>query len=156
MRMFNAYIGSIFLYNSELWTTNLHVNDKIDIIHRKFLRRILNIKWPKKITNANLYEITKQKPWSEVVRKRAVSWLGHLLRLDPKTPAMRALREFIKESKRPKGRPKDTWLAMIKKCLKQNGLRIGFFSYESMIKDLEIICADRQNWKTIVKNIKLM
>ena len=31
------------------------------------------------------YDITQQEMWSLTVRKRAISWLGHLLRLYEKT-----------------------------------------------------------------------
>ena len=80
------------------------------------------------------------------------------MRLDPNTPARQSLKEYIQPDKKPQGRPKEkeTWLAMIKKCLKQNGLQINYTSYETMVKDLENTCTHRKNWKTFVRNIKLM
>ena len=47
----DAYVGSIYLYNSELWTVTQDMEDQIDVIQRNFLRRILGIKWPEKISN---------------------------------------------------------------------------------------------------------
>ena len=45
-RAFEAYISSIFLYNSELWTNNRE--EEIDIFQRKLLCiHLLNIHWPK-------------------------------------------------------------------------------------------------------------
>ena len=32
------YVGSVFLYNSEIWGTNKTLNDKIDSYHRRLLR----------------------------------------------------------------------------------------------------------------------
>ena len=58
IRIFNAYIGSVFLYNSELWILTRALCNKIDSIQRKFLRRVLQLSWPKLISNKKLYEKT--------------------------------------------------------------------------------------------------
>ena len=70
IRMSNAYISGIFLYNSELWTLTQTQSNTIDSIQRKFLRKILQLTWPKTISNEKLYEKTEQKPWSETVKRR--------------------------------------------------------------------------------------
>ena len=59
IRLFIAFINSIMLYNSELWALTETLNEKIDAFQRKQLRNILEIKWPKTITNEKLYKITK-------------------------------------------------------------------------------------------------
>ena len=122
LRMFDAYISSIFMYNSELWTTTVKININIDCFQRKLLKKVLGIYWPKVISNNKLYKKTKQKPWSQVIKRRAMSWLGHLLRLNQLTPARLALNEYCKKGKRPVGKPKESWLSMIRKLLKLNGL----------------------------------
>ena len=67
---------------------------------------ILNIHWPKTINNQNLYKITKtDTPWSTQIKKRHLSWLGHLMRLSEETPARKALQEALKPEKRKRGRP---------------------------------------------------
>ena len=153
MRMFNGLVGSIYI--SELWTTIHMVKEKIDCIQRRFLRKILGTKWPNVINNKKLCEITKQKAWSENVRKRAMRWLGHLMRLDPETPARRALNEYTRKGKRPTGRPKETWLSIIWKSLRLNEIEVDFSNDETMIRDLENICADRKGWRNLIRNIKL-
>lgn len=101
IRALNAYVGNIFLYNSELWTTTSVTNNKIDCIQRRFLRRLLGVRWPKVMSNKKINEKTKQKPWSEMIKRKAMRWLGHLLRLNKDTPARRALNEFTTENRRP-------------------------------------------------------
>lgn len=49
------------------------------------------------------------------IKRRRLSWFGHLLRLHNNTPAKLALKEFIRETQRPPGKPKTTWLSQIKK-----------------------------------------
>lgn len=155
IRAFESFVASIFLYNCGLWTTTKEINEKIDVIQRRFLRRILKVRWPKKMTNEKIYEITKQIPWSELVRKRALNWLGHLMRLDKRTPARRALQEYTNKGKRPQKRPKETWVSMIKKSLKNSELNLNFKNDVELFSHLEHICEDRKNWRKFVKNTKL-
>ena len=85
--------SSVYLYNSELWTLNKTMNEKIDSFHRRLLRKVLNVKWPRIIRNNVLYEAAKVEKWSKIIKRRRLSWLGHLLRLDKQTPARLALKE---------------------------------------------------------------
>ena len=79
IRCFNAYISSIFLYNSELWFNTQSIQDNIDIFHRKQLRYALNIYYPKIISNTTLYEMTKDfskvKLWSTIIKQRRLNGL---------------------------------------------------------------------------------
>ena len=40
-----------------------------------------------------LETLTKCEPWSIVTERRRLSWLGHLMRLNPETPARQSLKE---------------------------------------------------------------
>ena len=81
LRIFNAYISSIFLYNSELWSLNRSMEGAIDAFQRRLLRRMINVTWPKKICNEKLNCITKAIPWSRIISNRRLRWFGHLIRL---------------------------------------------------------------------------
>ena len=168
MRVFDAYVGNLFLYNCELWTTGKKINNQIDVIHRKFLRRILNVRWPKTISNVELYRTVDRESWSLVVRRKAFSWLGHLLRLDPQTPARRALCEAIKVVKKPEGRPKSTWVSMIRKSISDNykinvdsGVNFSWSDLDitkpdvTFFSELEKLAVDRKIWSQLVRSIEL-
>ena len=60
--------------------------------HRKRLRKMLNIKWPKHITNEDLYSKTKEKPWSNIIAEKKIRWLGHALRLPEKMALFKSAR----------------------------------------------------------------
>ena len=62
LRTFNAYVPSVFLYNSELWTLTTKLENTIDTFQRKHLRKILGINWQRNITNNELYARAKCKP----------------------------------------------------------------------------------------------
>ena len=59
VRTFNAYPASVFLYNSELWTLTDTLEKQVDSFQRRMLRRVINICWPKVISNERLYEKTE-------------------------------------------------------------------------------------------------
>ena len=150
MKQFHTYIDTVFLYNSEIWTTKPTTNEQIDSFHRRLLRIAINKTWPKNIyTNDQLYKITKATPWSEVIRRRRLNWTGHLLRLPIETPARRALTEVTKPTTRKPGRPRTNWISCIKKDL-QNTIKLPNEPKE-IIDTLEILAGDREQWRGLVK-----
>src|SRR3989442_7212307 len=58
--LFNVYIASIFLYNSELWTLTKKLNNAIDIFQRALLKKMLKIHYPFIIRNETLYSRVQQ------------------------------------------------------------------------------------------------
>ena len=155
IRIFEAYISSIFLYNSELWTITIRLQKVIDSFQRRLLREILKIQWPKVITNERLYEKTKTIPWSKKIRKRRLNWFGHLLRLNINTPARKALNEFLKEDKKVQGGQKKTWLKIVLNDIRKNANLNLHRNDKTAIERLIIICSDRKLWKNIVKHMML-
>ena len=139
LKIFNALIGSIFLYNSYLWAMNKTRNGVVNSFQRRLLRHMLNIKWPNKITNDKLMSITKEEPWSKVIDRRRLSWFGHMIRLPDSTPVKIALKEAQIEVKLPRGRPKTTWLSCMKQQLKDS---LGL-SWEQAIG----LAEDRAGWR---------
>ncbi len=124
MRIFNAFINSVFLYNSELWTLTKKLENEIDVFQRHLLRRILKIKLKDQVKNTKIYQLTETTPWSRKIKERRLKWLGHLLRLPTETPARKALEECLRPSKRPQGRPKTTWISQVNEDLKPRKLTI--------------------------------
>ncbi len=105
MRTFTAFINSVMLYNSELWTVTKHMEEKINALQRRQLRVILNRIWPKTISNGQLYTITEVEPWNITIKRRRLKWTGHFMRLTPQTPAHRSLAEALRPAKRKLRRP---------------------------------------------------
>ena len=50
------------MYNSELWTLIQTLENSIDLFQRKLLRRIINVKWPRSISNEELYARIDSNP----------------------------------------------------------------------------------------------
>ena len=153
LRTFNAYVASVFLYNSELWTLTKKLENTIDTFQRRHLRKILGINWQRNITNNELYAKTKYEPWSEIIRERRLTWLGHLMRLHPETPARKALKEYLRKVKRPQGRPKTTWMQTIRQDLACVGIKLDLSKEAQTLNRLSELTQDRKNWRGIVKRV---
>jgi len=62
-----------------MWrVTSTHM-ERLDVFHRKCLRRILGIFWPYIISNRELYERAREGPISETLKVRRWRWTGHVL-----------------------------------------------------------------------------
>ena len=135
IKTLQAYVGSIFLYNSELWTVTQDLEDQIYVLQRNFLRRILGIKWPEKISNTELYTRTQVAKWSQVILKRRLRWYGHIQRLADNTPARQALKEELRPVKKPQGRPTTTWLKLVRNNLIDAGIQHYYSIYLVNLND---------------------
>ena len=144
IRTFQMYIGSVFLYNTEIWAVNKTLNNKIDSFHRRILRYAINIKWPKKITNEELYRKMKCENWNKTIKRRRQNFLGHVMRLDDNTP-VRIHRSQLKY----RGRPKMTWMKTIADDLNRRGIVINIKRPEETLQTLLRITEDRQKWKEV-------
>ncbi len=146
IRLFNAYVTSIFMYNSELWGVPKKFEERIDIFQRRLLRKILKIRWPHIIPNEALYERTGEIKWSKKIKVRCLRWTGHLHRLPDDAPARQALREALIPAPRPPGRPKTTWISTVNKDLKDidPNLRLGDAA-------LDEIASDRPRWRSLIQ-----
>lgn len=144
LRLFSALIESIFLYNCELWGITRKQQNQIDAIQRQFLRQIFGFRYTKSLenwpSNDNLYRKTKQIPWSVTIRKRRLSFFGHICRLPENTPARLALNEALKTKPKLRGGQKTTYLSVINNDLKELNLGI-----HSAIKK----AGDRKEWRRI-------
>ena len=75
--------------------TYLTEEDRLNAYHRKQLKEILNIRYPKKITNKSLYRIYQEKPLSLQILSARSSFFGHILRKDKDTSANIATRAYF-------------------------------------------------------------
>ena len=101
--IFDAYVTSIFMYNSELWTLTKSQEKKIDAFHRQLLRQLLNIHYPNIITNNDIYAMTRQHLWTDEINQDKLRFTGHILRLTEGTPVRQALQIALKPLTKPHG-----------------------------------------------------
>ena len=141
IRLFKAYIESIFLYNSEVWTMNKKLEHDIDVFQRNLLRRILKIHYPNKISNEDLYSRTGVEPWSQDIKKRRLRWTGHMMRLDETTPVRQALNEATRKAGKKKRGNHKTWIKVINEDLSNIDPEMSIDS-QKLVKE----ASDRNGW----------
>ena len=144
-----TYVETTLLYNSETWAMTENQEESLNAFQRRLLRIALNIRYPKIISNAKLYNITKEIPISEKIKRRRLALLGHILRLDVDTPAQKALQFYLMPHKRPVGRPVTTWVQIITKDLKNTTKHHNIKTplTQTSLQKLIEIAKDNVRWK---------
>ena len=78
VKFFRACVESILLYNSETWTITKAMENKIDGLYTKLLRRVLNVSWRDHVSNKELY--ANLPLLSSTIRQRRLRFAGHCSR----------------------------------------------------------------------------
>ena len=145
VKLIDTYIEPIFLYNSETWTLTKTMEESVDAFQRTMIRRyVLNLKWPKTISNIRLYEKVTVTKWSVKVRSRRLKWFSKVANLPDEVPARRALEYALQNFKRPRGKPRTTWVSQIKKDLEN--MNVSWTEAENICKN------DKNVWLDMIKN----
>ena len=118
MRLFDVYVASIFIHNSELWTLTKSQEKKIDAFHRQLLRQLLIMHYPSITTNLDIYAITRQHLWTDKINQNKLRFTGQILRPPVGTQARQALQIALK----PRGRQKTAWIQSRNTLLQSVGL----------------------------------
>ena len=82
----------------------------------------LNIRWPKKLSNDEVYKRANTTPWSHQIKIRELKWFGHLMRLPENTSAKIALRHASEPHRKPRGKHATTWTTMMTNRFKELNL----------------------------------
>ena len=79
LKLIDTNIEPIFPCNSETWTLTKSMEESINAFQRRIVRRYcFNIKWPKTLSNRDLYERTKVVEWKKKVTVRRLKWFGKM------------------------------------------------------------------------------
>ena len=143
LRLFNSNVKTVLLYGGETWKTSKHVLNKLQVFVNKCLRRILNVRWPDKIRNEELWKRTNQVPIEEEIKKRKWKWIGHTLRKPPSNIAKQALK-WNPQGKRKIGRPRNTWRRYTEAEMEKMG-----YTW----KQLEKLAQSRPRWRSVVSGL---
>ena len=130
------------LHNSHLWTINETITGRINAYQRRLLRQLLNIRWPKKISNDQHKASINYIEWSKTIETTRIRWIGHLLRMPENTTARIALEEAERTVRMPRGRHKITWL----KCAEEQLAKLNI-TWENA----KVLALDRNYWKSLTR-----
>ena len=123
--------------------------EKLNAFHRQQLRKILNIKYPKIISNKTLYTKTNERPISLDVLDNRWRLFGHVLRRDSEIPANKSMTAyFVKCGNSYKGRPPTTLPIVLHQDFQNLGNPLTLKTTEDLEKFKEL-AQDRERWKNL-------
>ena len=123
LKIYETCVVSILLYCSETWTLLKSDSDRLQAFHMRCLRQIVGVAWYDHVTNDAVKEMTGLIDIDIRIKRRRMALFGHVARLQPGVPARDALQLSIAIHngstpnpgwRRPRGRPRKTWLDQIK------------------------------------------
>lgn len=114
VRLLQCYIWPIVLYGCEVWTLKEETRRKLEALEMWFYRRMLRISWVQRVTNEEvLRRVRKSRELLQTIKRRKVSYLGHVLRHERYRLLQTILMGKV-PGRRRVGRPRKTWLSNIK------------------------------------------
>ena len=135
IRILNSNVKSVLLYGCETW----RLTKKIITQLQTFTNR--RVWWPKKISNEELWQRTKQERTVVTIRRRKWRWIGHTL-TKPTTNITRLSLECNPQGVRRKSRPKKSWRRTIQKEYEDLGM-----SWDEVKRTAK----NRVRWKAVVE-----
>ena len=146
LMLYEALVVSVLMYNSSCWAAPKAALDKLDVVHRRHLRTILNYKYPSVISNVNLYKRCDSEPLSARVERSRWKMLGHVLRGPVEGPAYTSLVFAINslDMKGRVGRPQSNLFSLIKHDLNVRNL---FLNNLNDLNYLRNIAFNRASWR---------
>ncbi|GFS24640.1 hypothetical protein ElyMa_003421000 [Elysia marginata] len=118
------------------------------------LKKVLNIKYPVKITNSSLYNKCNKHPLSIFILESRWRLFGHILRRDSQIPANQAMSGyFVTEGSKFKGRPLTTLPVVLNRNLSRiiNNLQLKS-SHD--LEHLRSIAQQRDEWTKLTGRIR--
>jgi hypothetical protein len=103
-------------------------------------RYILRIRWPKIISNKDLWIVAGQEDINLEIRKRKFRWIGHTLRKED-GEVIKAALLWNPQGSRKRVRPKTSWRRSVTKEAGRSW------------NELRFLAADRQKWKELIDNL---
>lgn len=144
-RLYGTYVKPVLLYNAGTWGPSARVIERLNVAHRRHLRSLAGIRYPHKISNENPYKKCGGRPVFIDVEQQRWNLLGHILRMDPTTPAQRALDVAVGNNfKGRAGAHRATPLRSIISDVKQNLNRTLTTTKDP--EDLRRMANDRDTW----------
>jgi hypothetical protein len=156
LRLFNAYIYPLYIYNlGAVAYTKAQLN-KLDCLHRKQLRILLRVFWPNKIHNKQLYQRCRTAPISIIQIETRWRLFGHILRLPDTSPPRQAmLRYFTQPTFERPGRPPTTLPVQLDNDLQLLPAAYRRFRLKTPVQFERLTnkAQNRQDWKCFTDTI---
>ena len=151
----------VLTYNSCTWALTQQETEELDAFHRKQLRKVLGILYPRTVKNEALYKRCNTQELKYTIRGARWRMLGHVLRMNDQVPSKYAMKRFFDlRSSSYRGRPRNRLQIILDNDLKEGSANIRADNPAldiphrlSSLEDLgrlERVAQTRSDWKKIV------
>uniref|UniRef100_A0A8D9ADY8 Craniofacial development protein 2 n=1 Tax=Cacopsylla melanoneura TaxID=428564 RepID=A0A8D9ADY8_9HEMI len=143
LKIFETNVKSVLLYGCQTWKVSQKITGQLQVFINRCLRNILNIYWPKTISNEDLWSTCHQTPVDLTIKQRKYGWIGHTLRRQNTIP--KEALEWNPQGKRRVGRPRNTWRRTIEKEIAEEGKSWG---------EIKSMAQNRVRWRSFVEALR--
>ena len=109
LAVFRTVYRPILTYGHEQWAMTAKVRSRVQAAEMRFLRRTAGVSLRDHIHSSTIRQELNVEPLLLTVEKSQLRWLGHVLRQPEERLVRQALIADV-QGKRPRGRPRSTWL----------------------------------------------
>ncbi|GFR73814.1 hypothetical protein ElyMa_005739100 [Elysia marginata] len=154
LKLYKALVKSVLTYNCGTWAPTQSQEERLNAFHRKQLKKVLNIKYPVKITNSSLYNKCNERPLSIFILESRWRLFGHILRRDSQIPANQAMSGyFVTEGSKFKGRPLTTLPVVLNRDLSRI-INNSQLKSSHDLEHLRSIAQQRGEWTKLTARIR--
>ena len=101
-----------------VWANKKQYTQKISIAEMRMLRWMCGKTWMDKVRNEDICSLVGVAPIEDKMRENRLQWFGHIGRRPIDAPVRRVKKINIEQGKNFRGRPKKTWMEVVKKYIK--------------------------------------
>ena len=142
--------------------------EELEAFRRKQLRSVIGVQWPRKVSNADLYERCGVRELEHTIRGARWREFGHIMRKADDNPAKYATKQYFNANRNAwRGRPRTTIGTVLnndlnRARLQHNIVQSPLWNLPAQLKtnaDLNIIeelAANRDLWQSIVANMQCL
>ena len=156
IKLYKSIVKSVMLYNSSTWALRKSDEKALDSFHQQQLRRVLNIKYPHRISCSKLYKRCNELSLSLEILKSRWRMLGHCLRLHHDTPARKAMLYYFDTNglKKFVGGPRETIVRTLNRDIKLTKIFFPEFPLKELktrsnLLTAQSVALDRESWKEL-------
>ena len=120
-RVYDACVRSTMLYGSETWAMKMSEEVKVERNDMRMIRWICGARLSERIPSEELRRRLGLEDIKLVLKRRRLRWYGHVERREGEWISKALLMEV--DGKRPRGRPKKSWLEIVEKDMRDMGLK---------------------------------
>ena len=132
-RLYTACVRSCLLYGSETWVVTKENQRKLESTENRMIRKMYNGKGRGGVSGDMLRQEMGIMKITEYVRMGRLRWFGHIRRKEESSWVRRCMGVEI-EGRTPKGRPKMTWMQVVRRDMEMLGME-------------EVEAEDRDYWR---------